>query len=407
MEVVVNQLALLVDNRLIYTDALYASVLKREGLNWLQAGENEDYLSNVFVRISKKELQAFKEASIILTKLGLKAAKKIATNNLWEAVGIPENAIDLVKYSMKHELDMHLLNRFDFAGGIDGIPIKLLEFNADTCSLMPETTIVQEEHWIQEQYKLSEKPFNDLVHSLTEHFEKILRLNPKKDKTLLISTLDHEEDLLNVEVIVKAAEKAGFEDVQLMPLDKLIFSPEEGIFVELNADHYQRYDFFYKFIPWEFIAYEEPELMDILTDIVTNDLAIVLNPAFTMLLQSKAIAKFMYDIEPNNPYLLKTTLDAKDFPDNFYVSKPIFGRMGENIAYYDGDSVPEYETEGDYEDFDKVYQALAHFNVDRKEHRYQPSVFYTHEPCGIAIRRQDDLIIDDDAEFVGHTIAMQ
>lgn len=395
------------DNRLIYTEALYSNVIKREGLDWLQAGENEEYLSNVFVRISKKELAAFKEAATALTELGLKAAKHIVKNELWEDAGIPENAIDIIKYSMKYDRDIHLLNRFDFAGGIDGIPIKLLEFNADTCSLMPETTIVQEEHWIQEQYKLSEKPFNELVNSLAEHFEKILKLNPKKDKTLLISTLDHEEDLLNVDIILKAAEKAGFEDIQLMPLDKIIFSPEEGIFIELNEDHYQRYDFFYKFIPWEFIAYEEPELMDTLTSIVTNELGIILNPAYTMLLQSKAIAKFMYDLDPYNPYLLKTTLDAKDFPANFYVSKPVFGRMGENIAYYDGDSDPEYETEGDYEDFDKVYQELAKFNIDRKEHRYQPSVFYTHEPCAIAIRRQDDLIIDDDAEFVGHTIAFQ
>jgi len=407
MEVVVNQLVLLVDNRLVYTEALYSNVLKREGLNWLQDGENADYLSNVFVRISQNELDAFKKVAIELTDLAIIVAKKIATNELWEEAGIPENAIEIVKYSLKHELEMHLLNRFDFAGGIDGLPIKLIEFNADTCSLMPETTIVQEEHWIQEQYKLSDRPYNELVNSLTEHFKKIIRINPKKDKTLLISTLDYEEDLINVEVILKAAKKAGFEEVQMMPLDKIIFSPDEGIFIELNQENYRRFDFFFKFIPWEFIAYEEPELMDILTKIVVNDLGIVLNPAFTMLLQSKAICKFMYDHEPNNPHLLKTSFNANDFPDNKYVSKPIFGRMGENIAFYDGGTEPEYQTEGDYEDFEKVYQELARFNEDRKEHLYQPSIFYTNEPCGMAIRRQDDLIIDDDAEFVGHTIARQ
>ncbi len=395
------------DNRLIYTEALFSNVLKREGLNWLQAGENEDYLSNVFVRISPKEIEAFKKAADELTDLGVKAAKHIAKNEWWEDAGIPENAIDIVAYSLKHEIELHLLNRFDFAGGIDGVPIKLLEFNADTCSLMPESTIIQVEHYIQEQYKLSDPPFNELVNSMAEHFEKIIRLNPKKDKTLLVSTLEHEEDLINVEVIMKAAKKAGFAEVQLMPLDKIVFAPDDGIFIELSEENYRRYDFFYKFIPWEFIAYEEPELMDILTNIVTKDLCVVLNPAWTMLLQSKAIAKFMYDLQPDNPYLLKTTFDAADFPDNRYVSKPVFGRMGENIAYHDGDTEPEYETEGDYEDFDKVYQEIARFNIDRKDHRYQPSIFYTHEPCGIAIRRQDDLIIDDDAEFVGHTVARQ
>ena len=107
-----------------------------------------------------------------------------------------------------------------------------------------------------------------MVHSLTHQFNQILRLNPKKDKTLLVSTLDYEEDILNVEVVIKAAKKAGFTDVQMMPLDKIIFAPDEGIFIELNAESYRRYDFFFKFIPWEFIAYEEPDLMDILTAIV-------------------------------------------------------------------------------------------------------------------------------------------
>ena len=138
-EVVVNQLVHLVDNRLIYTEALFSSVLKREGLNWLADGENEAYLSNCFVRISNKEIAAFKEAAISLTNLGIKAAKQIAQNEDWKNAGIPENAIELVKYSLRHELEMHLLNRFDFAGGIDGLPIKLLESNADTCSFNHRT----------------------------------------------------------------------------------------------------------------------------------------------------------------------------------------------------------------------------------------------------------------------------
>ena len=107
--VVANQQDLTVDNRLIYTEPLYSNVLKREGLNWLADGENEDYLSNCFVRISSKELNGLKEAAVSLTDLGIKAAKKIAKNNLWEEAGIPENAIKIIKHSLKYELEFHLL----------------------------------------------------------------------------------------------------------------------------------------------------------------------------------------------------------------------------------------------------------------------------------------------------------
>jgi glutathionylspermidine synthase len=131
---------------------------------------------------------------------------------------------------------------------------------------------------------------------------------------------------------------------------------------------------------------------------------VVLNPAYTMLLQSKAIMKFMYELAPNLKYNLKTSFKEGDFPDRRYVRKPMFGRMGDNIAFYDGNRQPEYETEGDYGDYPPVYQELADFNADSEEHRYQPSIFWTGMSSALCFRRQDDLIIDDDAEFVGHVV---
>ena len=52
-----------------------------------------------------------------------------------------------------------------------------------------------------------------------------------------------------------------------------------------------------------------------------------------------------------------------------------------------------------------IYQELASFSTDTEGYRYQASVFYTDHPCSLCFRRQDDLIIDDDAEFIAHTIS--
>ena len=71
---------------------------------------------------------------------------------------------------------------------------------------------------------------------------------------------------------------------------------------------------------------------------------------------------------------------------------------------YDGEASPKYETEGDYGEYPSIYQEVAAFDIDREGHRYQPSIFWTGEPSALCFRRQDDLIIDDDAEFVGHVI---
>ena len=393
------------DSRLINVAPLKSRALKREGLKWFASGDNKDYLANDFVVVHPSELAAYKHAAKELHALGLKAVQLATERGDWKGLGIPDVAIDLIRYSVKNELDINLIGRYDFAGGMDGIPLKLLEFNADTASLMPETAVIQQKHWEQEQGRLPGKPFNDLVSGIARQFNRILTKYPNKSASLLISTLGHTEDWLNTDIIALAAREAGFEIIKSVPLDRVIFSEEEGFFVEVSPENYQQYDFFYKFIPWDFIAFEEPELMGILSAIVQKDLGVVLNPAYTMMLQSKAIMQYMYELEPRNSMLLQTSLKELTFPRRHYVRKPVFGRMGENISFHTGAAEPEYATEGDYGDFHPVYQEIAVFNEDSEEHRYQPSIYWAGEAIGLCFRRQDDLILDDDAEFVGSVIA--
>ncbi len=393
------------DNRLITTSTVSKRVLRDAGLDWLRKGENKDYLSEDFVRVEEYELRAFKTAAENLHRLALRAAAEVAARNLWSRVGIPDRCVSLLEYSVKNETDLHLIGRFDFAGGIDKLPIKMLEYNADTCSLIPETAYVQQQHAAQEAGKLNGKlPYNRYAPSIAEQLKKIMRSRPDAEPNLLVSTLGYQEDRLNADMINLGAQKAGIEDRLSIGLEGVIFSPDEGIFVKNSRDEYRRYDFWFKFIPWEFIAFEEPDLWDDLSTIIQNNLCTVVNPAVSMLLQSKALMEIMYELEPNNPYLLKTTAAENDFFGGQYVRKPQFGRMGENIAVFKHSRTPTYETDGDYGDFPAVYQQLAQLNEDREGHLYQPSVFYTGEASALCFRRQDDPVIDDDAEFVGSVI---
>lgn len=375
-------------------------------MGWFADGENEEYIAEEFIRLNERELNPYKVAATSLYDLMIRAAREVASRDLWKMVGIPDEAVELIKYSLNHELDLHLISRFDFAGGLDGMPIKMLELNADTCSLMAETHFIQEKQKEHAGRKISEgAPYNGLLDGLTAHFKNILQKHPDKTPTLLLSTLGYAEDWLNTSIVTIAARRAGFQDVQEMAMDKVIFSPEEGFFLEVGKDKFQQFDFWFKFVPWDWIHEEEPELFGILDKIVRGGKGVILNPAFTMLLQSKALMKIMCDIEPYNPYLLKTALSEDPFYDFRFVRKPIFGRMGENIAFYDGDREPTYETEGDYDMMAPIYQELALFNMDRELHRYQPSIFWTDKkPAALCFRRQDDPVIDDDAEFLGHVV---
>lgn len=394
----------MIDNLLINVHPIQSKTLKKAGLQWLAAGENADYLAPEFIKVQPEELRKFQIVSTELYDLAIRAAQHIADNNLWEEAGIPNTMIDLVQYSLRNELDYHLVGRFDFAGGLAGKTIQLLEFNADTCSLMPETAQVQQMHFEQERKYLPGSPASYLVERLTMNFNRILEKNPHATANILLSTLGFPEDWLNSDLVALAAQEAGFDDIQSRELAQVHFSDEEGIFIEAKKGEYRRFDFWFKMIPWEFIAYEEPELLAQLSTIIQKGLVTVLNPAWTMLLQSKAILKYMYELDSKNPYLLATHFSPAPFRDKHYVRKPIFGRMGENIDFHRGSDTPDYSTEGDYGDFPSVYQEVARFNMDEEEHRYQPSIYWTSTANALCFRRQDDLVIDDDAEFIGSVV---
>lgn len=394
----------MVDNRLFPAPIPSLRFMRREGMEWLATGENEDYFGDEIIGISESEVREWTQAAQHSFDALKATARNLAQRQQFRELGIPHNAHRLIQYSVENEMDDFLLGRFDFAGGFGDYPIKMLEFNADTCSLIPETAHVQRHLWVEMKKKQGSGPFDQLLAALTDRFRRLLKQYPDKEPHLLLSTLGFEEDWLNVEVIAEAAEAAGFQQVHKVALEAVIFDPEEGVFIEIGPDRFIHFDFWYKMIPWDFIAYEEPDLMNLLTDLVMDDKVKILNPAWTMLMQSKGVLPFVQKDHPNEPALLKAGFTASDFPDGRYARKPIFGRTGENVALFDGDARPMAENDGDYGSLPPVYQELASFAIDNEGYRYQGSVFYTDHPSAIGFRRQDDLIIDDDAEFVGHTV---
>jgi glutathionylspermidine synthase len=395
----------MVDNRLEETGRPNLKQLRKRGLEWFAEGDNYDYFASELLYLEDRELSRFSQAAGELYDRLLLAAKKVGEQGLWKAAGIPANAVEAVDYSLRREWGNHLVGRFDFAGGLEDIPLKMLEFNGDTLSLMPETLSIQ--GMMLEQLPRSERKnarqWNHLRTALVKGWQKLLNRYSDRPATLLLMGLGHEEDWLNLDVIEMAAKQAGFQEVHRAPLEEVIFSEEEGIFLEIEPEEYLRYDFVFKMVPWEFIAYEEPELMGLLTQIIKRDLCVVLNPAYSMLLQSKALLPLLDELGIAHPALLKASRNPGDFPDQRYAEKPIYGRTGDNVRLFDGSPSPVADNPGDFGHFPKMYQELAMFNIDSDGDRYQPSVFVAGgEACALCFRRQDDLIVDDDAEFVGH-----
>jgi glutathionylspermidine synthase len=236
-----------------------------------------------------------------------------------------------------------------------------------------------------------------------DNFVRIKDLNKDLKPHILISTLKNApEDDHNVSVIMEAAKEAGFE-VEFQYVDEVTFSAKAGIFAHYKEDDtYRQFFFWFKLVPWEYIAYEEPELMELLRQIILNREAVVLNPPYTMLFQSKTIMKYLWDLYPQEKTLLETRFEP--LKGKGQVKKVILGREGANVSIIDKDGTVLTATEGDYGDYPSIYQEFATLAQDSDEYYYQAGVFFSYEACGLGFRRNKHIIIDNAAQFVGHIL---
>lgn len=373
-------------------------------MQWFTEGDNSDYIAPRAIAITSAEAQIFADSVRSLYQMLSYTARYVAQNNRWADLGIPPEAVRLMSYSIREEEHLHLIGRFDFAGGVDGSPLKFLEFNADTFSLLPETVRLQPK--LTEQLQQGPVPASYQTYEhLVAGFRAILKQHPQRAASLLLTGMGYPEDTMNLNLIGEAAREAGFEVVQQIDLPNVIFSPDDGVFVELGPERFQKFEFVFKMIPWDFIVFEEPDLLDLLTEIICNKLAIVINPPCSMMLQSKGMLPLLYELYPNADLLLPAYFEEDKLDGRVaYVGKPMFGRMGENIEAYDNKGEMLLENEGDYGEFPYVYQQWASMDEDSRGYIYQPSVYWVMRDSGICFRRQEGIIIDDDASFVPHIV---
>ena len=385
------------------THPLDPAYLEQLGFVWHTDSDNTPYISDQLVILSEKEAEAYYEAGNRLYDMFVEAGDYIVENNLFHEIGIPFNLIEMVKESWENDLHWHLYGRFDLAGGIDGKPIKLIEFNADTPTAVFETAIVQ---WaILKQNGLEEEhQFNALYEALLDNFKRLVTLEEHVEsfeeryegwKFLFSSIKGNAEEENTVRLLQHIAGEAGY-ITEFAYIDEIEFSEDGGILYEG-----ENYELWFKLIPWEDIALEESHLAMLLTKIVANQKAIIFNPAYTLMFQSKAMMKILWDLFPGHPLLLETSFEP--LSGKKQVQKPFFGREGGSVAILNADGSTAATIEGDYDSHSKIYQEYTEFPVDAEGSSYQAGVFYAYESCAVGFRK-GGLILDNMSKFVGHIV---
>ncbi|WP_297443916.1 glutathionylspermidine synthase family protein [Sulfurimonas sp.] len=384
-------------------NAVDDDTLDEIGFSWHTDSDGSKYISDELVTITPQEAEAYYEAANTLYDMYVEAAEYVIKNNLFFDLGIPFNLIETIKKSWENDVHWHIYSRFDLAGGIDAQEIKLIEFNADTPTALFETALLQ---WaiLKSNDMDEESQFNNVYEAISNNFKRLITLFDDTDtfdanydgwKILFSSVEGNDEEESTVRLLQQMATDAGF--VTSFEFLHNVHFDENGIYDSEG----NQYEYWFKLYPWEDIAIEEPELATTLTNIIENQKAIILNPAYTLLFQSKGMMAILSKLFPDSPYLLQTSFEPLQGVKQ--VEKPVFGREGANTKIIEADGTTSLATAGPYDNYKKVYQEFVEFPKDAKGAKYQAGVFFAYEACGLSFRKGGD-ILDNMSKFVGHVI---
>jgi glutathionylspermidine synthase len=355
------------------------------------------WYESAYYTLTMAEVDALEDTTAELYRMCLAAAERIVVHDRFKDLGITDpRVIQAIRESWAAQ-PPSLYSRFDLRyDGPEGGPAKLLEYNADTPTMLLESAICQW-YWLQDT-----RPDLDQWNSLHERLVdrwKALRVRFSHGPVHFAFAVSDEsgEDLMTSAYVAETAEQAGLTPVQL-PIERIGWHPASGWFVD-EAD--VRIRTLFKLYPWEWIVDEEFGVHAL----ETLDRTQWIEPVWKMLLSNKALLAILWELYPDHPNLLPAYLDGPRDLVN-YVAKPLLGREGASIKIVTG--AETFEQPGCYGEEGYCCQEFAPLRSfpgrDGGGRAVLGSWLVADEPAGLGIRESDGLITDSCSRFVPHVI---
>ena len=333
------------------------------------------------------EINQIEKATAKLWEMCLAAVQHVIDKKRYSEFKIPESFISYIEKTWEDE-HPSVYGRFDlcFKNG----KIKMLEFNADTPTSLYEAGIVQW-FWLQD-FDKNKDQFNSIHEKLIANW-KYLKVYLQPGILHFSCVKDSLEDLTNTEYMRDCAIQAGI-NTKLVFTDDIGWENESAQFLDLENEPITN---IFKLYPWEWLAKEQFG-SNVLQD---SNKAFWIEPAWKMILSNKAILPVLWELYPDNEYLLPAYFDEHELKD--YVKKPILSREGANIEMVKHYGTIE-KTAGEYGAEGFIYQQL--FELPEFDDNYPVigSWIIGQQPAGLGIREAKTLITDNKSRFVPHLI---
>lgn len=361
----------------------WTSRVENLGLTYHSHPDGPYWDESACYELESQEVGLLEKAAADLHHLCIEAAEVVIERGWWNRLGIEEAAIPAIVASWERD-DFSLYGRFDFAFDGASAP-RLLEYNADTPTALLEASVVQW-FWLQETFPDADQ-FNSIHERLIEAWKRF-----GGESIHFCSVSEHPEDEQTILYLRDTAEQAGIRTKHLF-VEQIGWDATAKRFVDLEN---QPIDRCFKLYPWEWMWAED------FGKHLALDGTRFLEPVWKMLLSNKGLLPILWELFPGHPNLLA----AYDSPDRLgenYVRKPKLSREGANVQIVQRGKVL-VETPGDYGDEQVIYQDLAEIPVFDGCHPVFGAWIVDHEPAGLGIREDRQLVTGNLSRFIPHYI---
>ena len=350
--------------------------------------DNPYWDESITYSFNLNEVNEIEKATNELYQMCLEAVQHVIDYNLFDKLHINPKLIPLILRSWEEE-EPSVYGRFDFA--FNGTDLKMLEFNADTPTSLYEGSVVQW-NWLEDKFKDKDQ-FNSIHDKLIQYWTSCL--DYFKDEILHFTCIkDSIEDYTTVEYLRDTANQAGIktsflyiEDIGWDSHNKEFIDDKNNVIFNI-----------FKLYPWEWII-EEKFGENIIKDRLGSKW---IEPAWKSILSNKGILPILWELFPNNKYLLECYFDSPNTMLD-YVSKPIYSREGSNVSIYKNNNL-ELKSEGDYGEEGLIYQKLADIPNYDNNFPIIGSWIIGGESAGMGIRESQGMITDNLSRFIPHII---
>ena len=340
--------------------------------------------------LSEAEVDQLERVTEELHTMAVQAAHRMAADDsVLERHRLPPGSAEYLRRSLADSAETSVYGRFDLAWDGTGHPT-LLEYNADTPAGLVEAAVCQW-LWLEDTH-----PHNDQWNLIHERLVAAWRGLRERDGVDVVhfAVGQHEptEDWATVAYLRDAAQEAGLVALGIT-MEEIGWDSARRRFVDLEEVE----------ITHCFKMYPTEWLLDSTFGAHVLDGSAPtrwIEPAWKLLLGSKALLPVLWEMFPGHPNLLPAYFDHPHGMDR-YVTKPLFGWEGDGVTVHlpgGTESSPATHTSGQ----EVVYQQFTSLPSFAGNRAVLGTWVVGGRAAGLGIRESDNLITNTRARFVPH-----